>query len=107
MQLPASILLQFHPMAPWTHRGGPGDFKAMHVSHVKRPTEGPPVVHGKSFVLSDAVAKEQAKRRALAFSMFDLGQKAYGRGMYGCAIEFLEGTLTIIPIPTLFGGEVS
>ena len=38
--------------------------------------------------------------------MFDLGQKAYGRGMYGRAIEFLEGALTIIPRPTLFGGEV-
>lgn len=39
--------------------------------------------------------------------MFDLGQKAYGKGMYGRAIEFLEGALTIIPRPTLFGGEVS
>lgn len=38
--------------------------------------------------------------------MFELGQKAYGRGMYGRAIEFLEGALTIIPRPTLFGGEV-
>lgn len=38
--------------------------------------------------------------------MFDLGQKAYGRGMYGRAIEFLEGALTIIPRQTLFGGEV-
>lgn len=39
--------------------------------------------------------------------MFELGQKAYGKGMYGRAIEFLEGALTIIPRPTLFGGEVS
>lgn len=52
------------------------------------------------------MAKEQAERRATAQLMFDLGQKAYGRGMYGRAIEFLEGALTIIPRPTLFGGEV-
>lgn len=38
--------------------------------------------------------------------MFDLGQKAYGKGSYGRAIEFLEAALTIIPGPTLFGGEV-
>ena len=43
----------------------------------------------------------------MAQVMFDLGQKAYGRGMYGRAIEFLEAALTIIPRPTLFGGEVS
>lgn len=52
------------------------------------------------------VAREQAERRKTAQLMFDLGQKAYGRGMYGRAIEFLEGALTIIPRPTLFGGEV-
>ncbi|XP_043696956.1 uncharacterized protein LOC122647664 [Telopea speciosissima] len=38
--------------------------------------------------------------------MFELGQKAYGRGLYGRAIEFLEGALTIIPRSTLFGGEI-
>lgn len=38
--------------------------------------------------------------------MFELGQKAYGKGMYSRAIEFLEGALTIIPRPTLLGGEV-
>ncbi|KAL5063379.1 hypothetical protein RYX36_025116 [Vicia faba] len=54
----------------------------------------------------EKVAKEQAERRAMAQLMFDLGQKAYGRGMYGRAIEFLEGALTIIPRPTLFGGEI-
>ncbi|KAM1082662.1 hypothetical protein ACFX19_021573 [Malus domestica] len=54
----------------------------------------------------EKVAKEQAERRATAQLMFDLGQKAYGRGMYGRAIEFLEGALTIIPRPTLFGGEI-
>lgn len=53
------------------------------------------------------VAKEQAERRETAKLMFELGQKAYGRGMYGRAIEFMEGALTIIPRPTLFGGEVS
>lgn len=52
------------------------------------------------------MAKEQAERRATAQLMFELGQKAYGKGMYGRAIEFLEGALTIIPRPTLFGGEV-
>ncbi|CAN8272600.1 unnamed protein product [Cochlearia groenlandica] len=52
------------------------------------------------------VAREQAERRKTAELMFELGQKAYGRGMYGRAIEFLEGALTIIPRPTLFGGEI-
>lgn len=52
------------------------------------------------------MAKEQAERRKTAQLMFDLGQRAYGKGMYGRAIEFLEGALTIIPRPTLFGGEV-
>ncbi|KAL3819275.1 hypothetical protein ACJIZ3_005180 [Penstemon smallii] len=54
----------------------------------------------------EKVAKEQAERRKTAQLMFDLGQKAYGRGMYGRAIEFLEGALTIIPRPTLLGGEI-
>ncbi|XP_021901213.1 uncharacterized protein LOC110817117 isoform X2 [Carica papaya] len=54
----------------------------------------------------EKVAQEQAERRATAKLMFELGQKAYGKGMYGRAIEFLEGALTIIPKPTLFGGEI-
>ncbi|XP_041013149.1 uncharacterized protein LOC121256421 [Juglans microcarpa x Juglans regia] len=54
----------------------------------------------------EKVAKEQAEQRATAQLMFELGQKAYGKGMYGRAIEFLEGALTIIPRPTLFGGEI-
>ncbi|KAJ7953557.1 Tetratricopeptide-like helical [Quillaja saponaria] len=54
----------------------------------------------------EKVAKEQAERRDTAQLMFELGQKAYGRGMYGRAIEFLEGALTIIPKPTLLGGEI-
>nr|POF07347.1 hypothetical protein CFP56_22860 [Quercus suber] len=54
----------------------------------------------------EKVAKEQAERRATAQLMFELGQKAYGKGMYGRAIEFLEGALTIIPRPTLLGGEL-
>ncbi|KAG4930352.1 hypothetical protein JHK86_047313 [Glycine max] len=54
----------------------------------------------------EKVAKEQAERRATAQLMFDLGQKAYGKGSYGRAIEFLEAALTIIPGPTLFGGEI-
>ncbi|XP_068665764.1 uncharacterized protein [Aristolochia californica] len=54
----------------------------------------------------EKLAKEQAERRETAKLMFDLGQKAYGKGMYGRAIEFLEGALTIIPGPTLFGGEI-
>ncbi|KAK2354653.1 hypothetical protein P8452_74968 [Trifolium repens] len=54
----------------------------------------------------EKVAKEQAERRATAQLMYDLGQKAYGRGMYGRSIEFLEGALTIIPRSTLFGGEI-
>lgn len=54
----------------------------------------------------EKVAKEQAERRATAKLMYEVGQKAYGRGMYGRAIEFFEGALTIIPRPTLFGGEI-
>ncbi|KAE8690841.1 60S ribosomal protein L27a-3-like [Hibiscus syriacus] len=54
----------------------------------------------------EKVAQEQAERRATAQLMFELGQKAYGRGMYGRAIEFLEAALTIIPRLTLFGGEI-
>jgi hypothetical protein len=58
-----------------------------------------------SFVGSQ-VAKEQAERRETAKQMFDLGQKAYGRGMYGRSIEFLEAALTIIRPSSLLGGEV-
>ncbi|KAL6983753.1 hypothetical protein U1Q18_017129 [Sarracenia purpurea var. burkii] len=54
----------------------------------------------------EKVAKEQAERRKMAQLMFELGQRAYGKGLYGRAIEFLEGALTIIPRPTLFGGEI-
>ncbi|MQL98191.1 hypothetical protein Taro_030890 [Colocasia esculenta] len=54
----------------------------------------------------EQLAKEQTERRETAKLMFDLGQKAYGKGMYARAIEFLEGALTIIPRPTLLGGEV-
>ncbi|KAL9246513.1 hypothetical protein vseg_020038 [Gypsophila vaccaria] len=54
----------------------------------------------------EKVAKEQAERRATAKLMFELGQKAYGRGMYGRATEFLEAALTIIPKATLYGGEI-
>ncbi|OMO80063.1 Tetratricopeptide-like helical [Corchorus olitorius] len=64
------------------------------------------VARGKANSKVKAVAQEQAERRATAQLMFDLGQKAYGRGMYGRSIEFLEGALTIIPRPTLFGGEI-
>jgi len=52
------------------------------------------------------VAQEQAERRATATQMFELGQKAYGRGMYGRSIEFLEAALTIIRPSSLLGGEV-
>ena len=58
------------------------------------------------FGMGEQVAKEQAERRATAQLMFDLGQRAYGKGTYSRAIEFFEGALTIIPPPTLFGGEV-
>ncbi|KAK1289642.1 hypothetical protein QJS10_CPB18g00675 [Acorus calamus] len=54
----------------------------------------------------EKLAREQAERRETAKLMFELGQKAYGRGMYGRAIEFLEGALTIIPRLTFFGGEI-
>ncbi|KAJ9176332.1 hypothetical protein P3X46_011656 [Hevea brasiliensis] len=54
----------------------------------------------------EKVAQEQAERRATAQLMFELGQKAYGKGMYSRAIEFLEAALTIIPRSTFFGGEI-
>ncbi|TVU10539.1 hypothetical protein EJB05_44079, partial [Eragrostis curvula] len=54
----------------------------------------------------EKVAKEQAERRETAKQMFDLGQKAYGRGMYGRSIEFLEAALTIIRPSSLLGGEI-
>ncbi|EEF34483.1 uncharacterized protein LOC8273504 [Ricinus communis] len=54
----------------------------------------------------EKVAREQAERRETAQLMFELGQKAYGKGMYARAIEFLEAALTIIPRSTLFGGEI-
>lgn len=58
------------------------------------------------FGMGEQVAKEQAEQRKMAQLMFQLGQKAYEKGTYGRAIEFLEGALTIIDRPTLFGGEV-
>ncbi|KAL0447165.1 UNVERIFIED_CONTAM: hypothetical protein Slati_1844400 [Sesamum latifolium] len=54
----------------------------------------------------EKVAREQAEQRKTAQLMFELGQKAYEKGTYGRAIEFLEAALTIIPRPTLLGGEV-
>ncbi|CAM8879850.1 unnamed protein product [Rhodiola kirilowii] len=54
----------------------------------------------------EKAAKEQAELRDSAKLMFEVGQKAYGKGSYGRAIEFFEGALTIIPRPTLFGGEI-
>ncbi|XP_065876619.1 uncharacterized protein [Euphorbia lathyris] len=54
----------------------------------------------------EKVAKEQAERRETAQLMFELGQRAYGKGMYSRAIEFLEAALTIIPRSTMFGGEI-
>ncbi|WCJ38532.1 Tetratricopeptide repeat (TPR)-like superfamily protein [Euphorbia peplus] len=54
----------------------------------------------------EKVAKEQQERRETAQLMFELGQRAYGKGMYSRAIEFLEAALTIIPRPTMFGGEI-
>ncbi|XP_042473582.1 uncharacterized protein LOC122055947 isoform X1 [Zingiber officinale] len=54
----------------------------------------------------EKVAKEQAERRKTAKLMFELGQKAYGKGMYSRAIDFLEAALTIVPGPTLLGGEI-
>ncbi|EEF34474.1 conserved hypothetical protein [Ricinus communis] len=54
----------------------------------------------------EKVAREQAERRETAQLMFELGQKAYGKGMYARAIEFFEAALTIIPRSTLFGGEI-
>ncbi|KAK9113640.1 hypothetical protein Syun_020437 [Stephania yunnanensis] len=54
----------------------------------------------------EKVAKEQAERRETAKLMFELGQRAYGKGAYSRSVEFLEAALTIIPKPTLFGGEI-
>ncbi|KAG0501734.1 hypothetical protein HPP92_001806 [Vanilla planifolia] len=54
----------------------------------------------------EMLAKDLAERRETGKIMFELGQKAYGKGKYLNAVEFLEAALTIIPRPTLFGGEI-
>ncbi|GAB2280511.1 hypothetical protein Dimus_015138 [Dionaea muscipula] len=54
----------------------------------------------------EKVAKEQAERRGTAKLMFELGQKAYERGVYKRSIEYFEAALTIIPRATMFGGEI-
>ncbi|GAB2241868.1 hypothetical protein Droror1_Dr00018643 [Drosera rotundifolia] len=54
----------------------------------------------------EKVAKEQAERRATAKLMFDLGQKAYEKGIYGRSVEYFEAALTIIPRLSMFGGEI-
>lgn len=51
-------------------------------------------------------AKELAKRRKEAEVMFQMGQRAYGKGMYGKAVELLEGALTNVSKVSLFGGEI-
>ncbi|MCO5577007.1 hypothetical protein L7F22_030829 [Adiantum nelumboides] len=51
-------------------------------------------------------AKEQAEKRRQAEQMFQLGQRAYGRGMYDKAVELFEGALTNIPGSSHLGGEV-
>lgn len=54
----------------------------------------------------EKAAREQAERRATANLMYEMGQKAYGKGMYRRSVEYFEGALTIIPRPTLLGGEI-
>ena len=39
--------------------------------------------------------------------MFQLGQRAYEKGMYDKAVELLEAALTNIPGASHLGGEVS
>lgn len=51
-------------------------------------------------------AKEQAKKRKQAEVMFQMGQRAYGKGMYGKAVELLEGALTNVSKVSLVGGEI-
>lgn len=51
-------------------------------------------------------AKEQAKKRKAADVMFQLGQQAYGKGMYSKSVELLEGALTNVSKLSLFGGEI-
>ncbi|EFJ32316.1 hypothetical protein SELMODRAFT_439621 [Selaginella moellendorffii] len=51
-------------------------------------------------------AKEQAQQRKQAAVMFDLGQRAYGKGSYGKAVEFLEAALTNVPKASNLGGEI-
>ncbi|KAK4423873.1 hypothetical protein Salat_1970200 [Sesamum alatum] len=50
--------------------------------------------------------EETEEEKARPYSEKELEKKAYERGTYGRAIEFLEAALTIIPRPTLFGGEI-
>lgn len=51
-------------------------------------------------------AKELAEKRKTAEVMFQMGQRAYGKGMYNKAVELLEGALSNVPKVSLVGGEI-
>ncbi len=52
-------------------------------------------------------AKEQAKQKKEAEIMFQMGQRAYARGVYDKSVEILEAALTKIPRASNLGGEVN
>jgi hypothetical protein len=52
-------------------------------------------------------AKEQAKQKKEAQIMFQMGQRAYGRGVYDKSVEILEAALTKVPRASNLGGEVN
>jgi uncharacterized protein HemY len=52
-------------------------------------------------------AKEQAKQKKEAEIMFQMGQRAYGRGVYDKSVEILEAALTKISRASNLGGEVN
>ncbi|GLJ36571.1 hypothetical protein SUGI_0735070 [Cryptomeria japonica] len=51
-------------------------------------------------------AKELAEKRKKAEVMFQMGQRAYGKGKYNKAVELLEGALSNVPEVSLVGGEI-
>ncbi|KAJ7553226.1 hypothetical protein O6H91_06G089000 [Diphasiastrum complanatum] len=51
-------------------------------------------------------AKEQAEQRKQAETMFQMGQRAYGRGVYDKSVTLFEAALTNVPDSSNLGGEI-
>lgn len=51
-------------------------------------------------------AMEEARLRKEAEILFQMSQRAYGRGVYDKSVEMLEAALTNVPGSSNLGGEV-